>query len=712
MKLYSPKQMLSTISLLIITLVSLFIATACEQRVILPDYSVLSAKLNDEELDTEKIIKINKDTLENGAILTISATHYNLDDTINTEAMFTFECENLKLAKTENSISILVDDFPSVGTYVIKSKSSVKSIFDKAVIIEITSIVDSLQVAYELKSTLPSSVSISDDERSGILSESNNAVTLISNGTYTLSITDGNGKALSNVLIEENDALINIRTSKNAAYEIFVNGIDKKKGSLKISHSFYKIAFTVYFTIRDIASIQVKENDGLQNTDNTPLLTLDTEEKSYDILLSSLSNSDVLQFSLDAEIIAQEKYYDGSTKNYIPEKNKNANWYRANSAVFTYNDESYYRVSFNGSKRTLTITPLKNTVFTLNNNEENLHTYIYIKYAEDTEARWKYRVLIGGKLEKLTLSLKNGDSEEELNSSNEISVNENTTTGWIFKANFTPENAPDKECLWYLARVNSFTDYKDENGTFFTAPTAFSQNSMGLKSVSLDYNDVYTLGDTSKGLKVYSYSITGSSKIDNSTIYVNYAPTSDDVAIVCINKKTKVYTFVNIKNRIKNTVTIKGAKLYGSYDNSSSTFQTLNMKSSVTVKTENGKEVISTPYKQNEKIQAYPDTVDKENFNIRTFYMGVNSTLTLEINSSISLSSITFSTDEVGSEVFDSPSVRIDAIDERKATITLSTIYKSGGISPENYITTKDGSIIKLKLNGEIPIIIKIIVFL
>lgn len=710
MRLHNTKQMLS-ILFAVFAFSLLFINSSCEERIIIPDYSVLMAKLNDEELDTDKIIKINKDTLDKNAILSLSAVHYNLDDTINSDATFTFECEGLVLQNAKNSVNILIEDFPSIGTYMIKAKSSIKSTFDCAVIVQVTSSISEINISYTLKSALCPAIVVSDSEKSGVLKEMNNSVTFISNGTYALKITDESGKAINNILLEENDGLISIRSGKNDEYEILINGLDQKKGILKITHSFYKLSFPIYFTIRDASTISIKEEEEKENTDNTPIITLENDEnKSYEILLNSFSGDEVLEFSLDAELVDQEKYY--TSKDYIPLKNENATWSIMNTITYNYEDEPYFNVSVNGNERKFSITPIKNTVFTLKNgNEENLHTFIYIKYRSDKEARWKYRVLIGGKLEKVTLSLKEGENETALDESNEISVDESTPSGWIFKANFTPENAENKECLWYLAKVNSFKEYRDENGDIFDAPTPFEEGAMGLKSIPLDYTSPYTLGNEDGGLKVYSYSITGNNKISNNSIFVNYTPTSEDVTLACINTKTKLYTFVNIKNRIKNTVTIKGVKLYGSYNTSSNVYNTLSMKNRITVKTENGTENITTPYKQNEKVQAYPNTVDKDNFNIRTFYMGVNSTLTLEIASSIKLSTAALSTDEVGALILTSPTITIDPLDERKATIVIKTGY-TPSLSAESYITSRSGLIVKIKLNGDIPIVLRIIVFL
>ena len=114
-------------------------------------------------------------------------------------------------------------------------------------------------------------------------------------------------------------------------------------------------------------------------------------------------------------------------------------------------DRERFRVSYNSVTRRIRIKPLADTVW--NRRGANSHHYIYFKYSDDTQWRWRFRVMVGGVTEGLRLMCKKrtGDSwgvpEDKT-----IAIEDGDPLKYEIRAEFLPTvPSANQHLLFYLS---------------------------------------------------------------------------------------------------------------------------------------------------------------------------------------------------------------------------------------------------------------------
>ena len=145
-------------------------------------------------------------------------------------------------------------------------------------------------------------------------------ITLVRGCVYDLSAEDADGKgasikSITPYLLDEDVGYI--RNIDGSSFQLVCDGKDKSSSSMKVRVGRTSIERSFEINLTDISSSRIEEDLDL-NVDDEKIISLEADEADhkYNIIVDSPSNNKELYFSLNAETIDEDAFFDETIYNY------------------------------------------------------------------------------------------------------------------------------------------------------------------------------------------------------------------------------------------------------------------------------------------------------------------------------------------------------------------------------------------------------------
>ena len=692
-------------------------------------YSKLVMTFNNASYSTSDGVYDYEYNLDNSTSLSTNfvfeARHYKTDGTeyTNEKAKFSFSCDEIDLYNvTDNSCTINALNIKEIGTYTVYAKSSLGSEYDRYFMIYAVANSISLAVEYNiLPEYINNNLEYTDAMKSGSITKYTRELTLVAGAVYKFTVEDKseNEYAVRNITVASSSNRIYFREQSGASGEFVCMPSDGETSTLTFSVGTTKNSVSVKITLSDISQASIEYLDPAAAAAEevislVPNPSTDSEKiYTYQVDLQSVLPlaSQELMFCIDYENWdeqAENDYLD--VKNYKVSPSTNINWYSRTSLFKVWDDEVLYQIIFDGPLGQFSIVPKADTVFTsTNHGTKNLHTYIYAKYKNDpnTVYRWKWRIMVGGVLDAIELYIVDGNTETKLDS-NTMDIQEDTLTGWKFKALQVPSSTSNSNTLWYVAKNNQTQEYRWlSNSQVVTAvlpvPAVIGNDNASSVLSMLDgqqissgvrVNPVSSIEENEKDLKVYNFYWDASTEEGSSINYINYNNNGSDCVLVVLNLETGVFRTLTMKNYNEASVIIKS--LDSTTDPVPAQVKTLRNNSKVTYYTnysseqtnaDNGYygqfygtiEVGGVKYKGGSGFlpAETPDKMGISSESYRVFYQHINSQLHLQLKTTFDVTNAVLSGNFNAVNTFAGFANVYISTDKRTIDIYLPTNYAS-----------------------------------
>ena len=629
-----------------------------------------------------KVLTINlddKSTIQ--GYLTFKASHLTSKGKVNTDYIFTYECEGITFTpygdgRFETSINLASLDY--IGVFNIRVKSSYTSNYDMLFTLNLVSSLTDINVNYNILPEYESDkYALTPKMKSGTITSFTNEITLARGAEYTLTAVPINESAtIGSIRVNSSDTSVAYSRNvyKESATLVLVGGKSNSAViSVVVGYSNIKRVFNV--NIKDVSGISWSEKD-TESIQEDIISLINGDEKTYELTINAPSDKKVM-FTLDGEIINQEHYYDNSTKNYIPPINKDALWWEQSTLLYKYKDEVYFSVKVNNDARTFTIRAYKETVFNFKNENLNLHAYLYVKYDDDLSYRWKIRIMVGGVIEGIRLYVLDTQNSEEEALDDDIVVKEGSAVGWLFRARFIPSTYGDNDLYFYIADTTLQKKYTI-NGKEITlpSPSGDSVNSEYNSSLTLssENNNRVTIGEN---LTLYKSAYFERNLKGYHDLYTTYNNMGFNIKLVCINPSSGLWTSVNIRSEDSNGLYIKSLRMLGNDDYTSLYTSIYPLDEYVTVlKGSTTSETVSlkTNYSKGDTVQEFPKTV-QNGIKDRMFFIQRNGSIEITLNATFDIKSVSLSYSNDAKKVLSSVNTSVDALNPHTATIEVNTSW-------------------------------------
>ena len=733
------KNLISKISI-ILTLALLFFS--CNNAE-LADSSTISATFNGNDYEESLTINVDDENTNLNGFITITAVHMKSEEKVYSKG-FDFSSEDLSLiVDDDNTCRINAAEIQYLGTLVVYAKSRINSKFDKTFIINLESSLSSIKINYSLVND-NSKLNLDTSLKSGVINSLTKELTMVKGGNYNLEVLsedetyEGSIKTIIPSSADTSSFIFSSITGNTCLLSVI--GKDKAQAKITINVGRTKIKLDFYVEIKDVSKESISPYKITKKSEkNICLLANGSEDpdKSYDyqVNIEDVVDGRALQFSINAENItatrdapvgSKYQYKKGDLlemgtlkfEQYIKDNpaedleiNEDADWYNEFNAEFkgekdnsgTIVEQTFYKISFSRISKVFSIIPLEDTVWM--DGSENLHSYLYMKYEDDENYRWKYRILIGGVLEGMQFVLveSNTSEEEEEIVDNTITIQDGDTTGWIFRLKYIPTTYKDNETYFYIGSASSTYGYTILNKTInLPIPAGMTKdnkkvdeslnktiNLSGLTSATDDVNgDAIPTTDTTSNLKVKQYVKFDKSDLGYHNLWATYGNNGEDISITAINSASGENTTIYIKNKQTSSITVKSVKgglreageksrVYSEGSVPKEVYvapYTTRKSGSSTIYTM--KASLSTNY-NNSYIQEYPNTLKEDAITARTFYTSINSDLDIKVDSYFNISSSYVRFGEDAAKYITSAEITESVLTKNSITLTITTRYKS-----------------------------------
>lgn len=691
--------------------------------------------LNNTEIDGDTLendtLTVDLDTLGGGADMRISAYHV-LQGGFYSKKPFTITVSpDIKIyEKTDTSILLLSTEIEQLGRYMITMKSSINEKYDKQLILDLKmSSVNKLTLSYEVQEEYKALLEGVDEAiLKGTIDEFNTEVVWAKGATYTIKAVDMKSEMakLMNVVVDDNTKAYVKGTTLTPYITVIGNEDDNVKITATVGYTNVKREFTVKTKYCGDMSFK---NYVLEKEEEKTISLKKGKSETFKLTHTSPDETPLV-YSINAEVIYQDHYYDNLYKKYIPEINPNATWNEINTLIveddYMWNETDkhekgnvLFEINVDNTTNLFTITARESSIYTtkFDSTERNLHKYLYIKMKTDTQWRWKIRILVDGVLEGIEFYKLEGNDNEEVYIGDTLEMTENNSRSNMLRAKFIPETYDDDEIWFFLADPKKTREYTI-NGVKTVLPCPIGDEVVPVDEalfnvISFTSNDSGTTigGGDLKIKKGVHFRKQGLGNVDVST---NYNNTGDDVKIVAINPNSGKWTSVLFKCIIDNAMTIKSVRGNGNTDVFSFLKTRERLNKYIGVKREedsNTLKYMQTGYDGSSLEQAYPNTVVKTPKE-RTFFIQVNGELEIEATTTFDIKDITLTVDSNATRFLGGAVVEVSKTNPRKAIITVNTVWSAiSGKNGESYnnnaeivkqmfMTTEDGVLTYLTVNN------------
>lgn len=404
-----------------------FLFLSCDVETSPTSSTSIAVFLNGEDITsavfTHNLIPINLDAekqaddlsyLGTKGFLEIRLNHF--DQSGNTISVnTTFESPDIKLTKRNENTTSLVLDTASlpIGVYTVKCNSEAGDKYSKQFDFWIYSAVTSISASYTIQDPLPEVEYKNTDEmsaKSGTITGSTGCIYLATNTVYNFEISATNNASLgtleyssagsdssSRPLLrwtgsdKDKKSLVtsSVATSDEAIEAYKKKGTTDGLPTITISLKGTDLVIKRYVILRTYLQADIIETEGKE--DNTKYISLNKDDgvKYFSVSLTGTVSDGSLQFSLT-------EGSQNSSKPVIP----TSGWSNNQTTYGTFNGTTYFDLYFNGTNKTIKITPQQDTVY----NNKNIDFYLHIKdSAGNYLGYWK--ILVGGVVESVKLSV-------------------------------------------------------------------------------------------------------------------------------------------------------------------------------------------------------------------------------------------------------------------------------------------------------------------
>ena len=278
------------------------------------------------------------------------------------------------------------------------------------------------------------------------------------------------------------------------------------------------------------------------------------------------------------------------------------------------------------------------------------------------------------------------DSSNEELLTEDIVLEEGSSTGWIFRAKYIPETIANKTVIWYLAE-------SPKADSSLGIPKAIENNNTKNKVLNFMAGTIKDEAYEPYGadnLKLYYYKEDELKDSLYSDLWVSYNDLGEDVYLVALDKNSRSFKTIGIKDRGSKVVVVKSVSPLDS-------------------KTRNQ----AKQYDSSDVYQESPKTIESGSEKFRTFYFGVNSLFQLSIEANFEIETCFIQQTTDSQRVLGKFDVTINR-GNRDATITLGSKYAVADSDDKRKLTKNDcltnGAYLYILINStiEIPIQIKI----
>ena len=335
---------------------------------------------------------------------------------------FAFESDTVSwTVADEKTIVVPLNRIRTLGVHEIRIISSLGDQFNKKFLICASSSLKSIDVEYSIEKKAEG-IEYGGSDKGSFTTQDDftSPITLIPSSTYAFKLGSESKFKIPTVdfTVKDSGVMHFEKESDCAARLIIESGSESKESSFTISIRNSDIKITVPVLIKDIANLSISEESAKDDKTNVIFIENTDSAKNYAISLKTASDDNR---TLVAYFAKQGNSEDisGSITNSL----KN---------TITVQSNDYFSLSFNGKAKTLNIIPKKQT--TLDN--RNLHFYLYV-YDTDDNYFGRWRIMIGGNIEKIELE------------PTEISAK--TQTSSSTRAALTP-NSDSRMLIWYLSK--------------------------------------------------------------------------------------------------------------------------------------------------------------------------------------------------------------------------------------------------------------------
>ena len=639
-----------------------------------------------------------------------------------------------------------------VGTYKFYAKmidppTNKEDWYNFSYTITITSGLQHLQASYSLDSIYRvSNIDYQEEELEGLVYFKNNNINLVANSSYSFEVSDYTGQIqnIQSLVISSSDELnTEIQyTQGTAFFKVYFSGANKDKITLTISIAQKRevyLQLNISLIDRSSQSLvlqeQFEEKDTILSfTANPP----DYQNKEYSYILETNTPQYVVKqpvFSIDVEEWNNEEEQrflscqQNHTK-FTPTYNENPTWYTASEFIITKDNEVKFKVRFDGTNRSVIITPLADTIS--QDGTYNLHTYIYWKWKDEKDIlyRGKYRIMVGGVLDSISLFRVTEKQNEDITAS-DIQLNPGDNSSFDVIVNYNPLNIQktNNRVLFYLAKDLNLSQYTFEGKTL-SLPTPVSKTSAIGKTIdfssAIDTSPYPLIDETNTNVSIPYYSVRDMSSGTNS-LWLRYNPTGEKVYVIVLDIKTGLWTYFSIKQSnstgevILKSQTPAPSTLY-LYKTSSSPFRSFYSTSPSLTSNSYGQsiskiKVYSTTYNGTE-IQEYPKTIQADSENYRTFIFSLNEEIKIDIETTFEIENISVEQTADSSEVL---VIKEGKNSANRAKVSISSFYYTQEEDlkrqinekgeKDKYITPEDGVYFTVILNDTIQLPFRVICY-
>ena len=587
---------------------------------------------------------------------------------------FTFTCQEddtfpfFEQGEKGRRISFNVKDcLPGTYTITAKSKNTEYPV-SKSYIFNFTSSLERLEVKYEIFSEFQTD-NLNQDAIQGVFGSFKKRATLPSNTQYSFEVIDTKNEVPITTLavFSSNDSVISfIYENSNKGY-FLIKGKEGEKATLTFqlpSRKNIKLQVEITLSDESISSLDKNEDDKGKQEDVLSFTanTQEESEKYYTYTLKThthqLVNFEPV-FSLDAEIWDEEAELDfldmqSRNKVYTPTPNPNPSWYSKTILTYTRDNINKIKVEVDGEERKVKIYPLANT--TSLDGSYNQHFYLYWKWKDENNViyRGKYRIMVGGILEGISLYKQKGGTKENI-TQKDIELNTGDDSSFDVLVQYNPSTIKDdnNKVIMYLAKDLTLKTYK-LNGKTLSLPTPIDKSTAVGKTIDLqsaiENNTSYILVDERNNDVPISYYAELDMKNGQNTVWTKYNGTGEKCFIIALDYLSGLWTYYTIQQTSSTDHVILSCELHAP--------TTLKLFKTTTIPTrsfyslsskdknsygqdveEQTSEKINTGYNGTE-MQKYPNTIQKNCPNSRTFFLKVTEECIIDLETNFEIEDI------------------------------------------------------------------------
>ena len=587
---------------------------------------------------------------------------------------FTFTCQEddtfpfFEQGEKGRRISFNVKDcLPGTYTITAKSKNTEYPV-SKSYIFNFTSSLERLEVKYEIFSEFQTD-NLNQDAIQGVFGSFKKRATLPSNTQYSFEVIDTKNEVPITTLavFSSNDSVISfIYENSNKGY-FLIKGKEGEKATLTFqlpSRKNIKLQVEITLSDESISSLDKNEDDKGKQEDVLSFTanTQEESEKYYTYTLKThthqLVNFEPV-FSLDAEIWDEEAELDfldmqSRNKVYTPTPNPNPSWYSKTILTYTRDNINKIKVEVDGEERKVKIYPLANT--TSLDGSYNQHFYLYWKWKDENNViyRGKYRIMVGGILEGISLYKQKGGTKENI-TQKDIELNTGDDSSFDVLVQYNPSTIKDdnNKVIMYLAKDLTLKTYK-LNGKTLSLPTPIDKSTAVGKTIDLqsaiENNTSYILVDERNNDVPISYYAELDMKNGQNTVWTKYNGTGEKCFIIALDYLSGLWTYYTIQQTSSTGHVILSCelpapttlKLFKTTTIPTRSFYSLSSKDKNSYGQdveEQTSEKINTGYNGTE-MQKYPNTIQKNCPNSRTFFLKVTEECIIDLETNFEIEDI------------------------------------------------------------------------